>query len=76
MTDVILLQNQYDAIVFLVFNIGLGAYQRSTLRSKVNRGEYELVASEFRKWVYIGAQRSKGLMKRRNVEANMYMIAS
>ncbi len=76
MTNATLLQRQYDVIVSFVFNVGLGAYQRSTLRSKVNRGEHELVQGEFRKWIYIGTQHSKGLIKRRNIEANMYMIAS
>lgn len=38
LTHVALIQNQFDALISFVFNVGAAAYQRSTLRAKVNRG--------------------------------------
>lgn len=67
-----LLQNQYDAIVSFVFNLGLGAYQRSTLRAKINREEHDLIPHELKKWVYVGAKKSRGLIKRRYIESLIY----
>lgn len=72
LTKVILLQNQLDALVSFCFNLGGGAYQRSTLRSKVNRGEHDQVPQEFMKWVYVKGVAFKGLIKRRHAEAKMY----
>lgn len=72
LTNVQLLQNQYDAIASFVFNLGLGAYQRSTLRSKINREEHDLVPNEIRRWIYIGTKKSIGLIKRRDIEAETY----
>ena len=74
MTCVRLLQNKYDAIVSFVFNVGLGAYQRSILRLKINRNDHIEVPSEIRKWVYVGLNKSKGLIKRREAEALLYQI--
>lgn len=43
-------QNQYDALVSLIFNIGLGNFSTSTLRRKLNLGDYEGAAREFKRW--------------------------
>ncbi len=72
LTHVNLLQNQYDAVVSFVFNLGLGAYQRSTLRIKINREEHDLAVQEFNRWIYIGLRKSSGLIKRRKAEAMLY----
>ena len=37
-----LTENQYSALTSFTFNVGAGALQRSTLRMKLNRGEYWL----------------------------------
>ena len=44
-----LTENQYSALVSFTFNVGAGALQRSTLRMKLNRGEYLGAADEFPK---------------------------
>ena len=41
-----LTQGQFDALVSFSFNLGLGGLQRSTLRQKVLRGEFESAAEE------------------------------
>lgn len=53
-------------------NLGAGALQRSTLRRKVNRGEHSLVPREFRRWVWAGGRRLRGLIRRREAEVGLY----
>jgi len=65
-------QNQFDALVSFAFNLGLGALQRSTLRMKVNRGEWDHVPAEFNKWVRGGGRMLPGLVKRRKEEAELF----
>ncbi|MEM7620626.1 MAG: lysozyme [Pseudomonadota bacterium] len=64
---------QFDALVSFTYNLGGGALQRSTLRKKVNRGHHGLVPREFRKWVWAGGRKLRGLMRRREAEAELYM---
>lgn len=66
-------QHQFDALVSFAFNLGLGALQRSSLRMKVNRGEFDTVPAEFMKWVRGGGRILPGLVKRREEEANLFM---
>lgn len=73
LTNVPLEDNQFDALVSFVFNLGAGAYQRSTLRMKINRGEYEDAADEFLKWVRAGGKVVKGLVKRRQAERELFL---
>ena len=66
---------QFSALTSFTFNLGGAALQRSTLRQKVNRGEHGEVPDEFRKWVYAGGRKLKGLVRRREVEATLYSEA-
>lgn len=43
-------QNQFDALVSLVFNIGSGNFASSTLLRKLNAGDYAGAANEFPRW--------------------------
>ena len=63
---------QFSALVSFAFNLGFGALQRSTLRRKVNRREHEAVPAEFRRWVWAGGRKLKGLMQRRAAEAALF----
>lgn len=45
-----LTQNQYDALVVFVFNIGEDRFAKSTLVRKLNAGDYDAVPSELRRW--------------------------
>jgi lysozyme len=67
-----LTQHQFDALVSFTFNLGAGALQRSTLRRKINRGEYEEIPAEFSKWVWAGERKLKGLLRRRNAESLLF----
>ena len=68
-----LTQNQFDALVSFTFNLGGGALQRSTLRQKLNRGEYDEIPDEFMKWVRAGGFVLKGLVRRRTAEGRIFM---
>jgi len=72
LVDVPLTQNQFDSLVSLVFNIGIGAFQRSTLLKKLNDSDYEGAQAEFARWVYAGGRRLKGLERRREAEAKLF----
>ncbi|MBN1254016.1 MAG: lysozyme [Deltaproteobacteria bacterium] len=63
----------YDALVSFTFNLGGGALQRSTLRSRLNREEYEGASDEFLKWVYAGGRKLNGLIRRRQTERYLFM---
>jgi len=65
-------QGRFDALVSFSFNVGLGTLQRSTLRSKFNRGDFEGAAQEFLKFTKAGGKVLKGLVNRRNGEVRMY----
>jgi lysozyme len=70
---VALTAGQNDALVSFAFNLGLGGVQRSTLRSKVLRGEIEEAADEFLKFTKGGGKVLPGLVKRRNDERALFL---
>jgi len=62
-----------DALVSFSFNLGLGTLQKSTLRQKHNRGDYEGAAQEFLKYTKAGGKVLKGLVNRRSDERALYL---
>jgi len=70
-----LADEQFDALVSFTFNLGSGSLQSSTLRQKVNRQEHDLAPDQFRRWVYAGGRRLRGLVRRREDEALWYESA-
>lgn len=63
-----LTQAQFDALVSFAFNVGVGAFARSTLLRKLNRGDILAVPAELRKWTMVQGKHSRGLAKRREAE--------
>jgi len=67
-----LTQNQFDALVSFVFNVGSSAFRYSTLKKLINTKQYIKVANEFPKWnkMNIGGVKKKslGLINRRKAE--------
>lgn len=49
-------QNQYDALVSLAFNIGEGAFKRSTLLKLLNKGDYTGASQQFLVWKNAGGR--------------------
>ncbi len=66
-------ENQYASLLSFAFNLGGGALQRSSLRSKLNRYEYLDASEEFKKWVWAGNRISKGLIRRREAEKLLFL---
>jgi lysozyme len=67
-------QGRFDALVSFAFNVGLGTLQRSTLRQKHNRGDFEGAAEEFLKYSKAGGKVLKGLLNRRKDERAIYLM--
>lgn len=72
-TSVKLSQEQYDALVSFAFNVGGGAYCRSTLVKKLNRGDCLGAANEFPRWNRAGGRVLPGLTKRRHAEKTLFL---
>lgn len=66
-------QGAFDACVSFSFNAGLGNFQRSTIRIKTNRQEWQDAAEAFMVWVKGGGKELPGLVKRRKAERALYL---
>jgi len=67
-----LTQNQFDALVSFVFNVGKGAFQGSTLLKLLNQGNYGAVPDQLRRWVRAGGEVIHGLEIRRANEIELW----
>ena len=67
-----LTQGMFDALVSFSFNVGLGTLQRSSLRQKINRGDYEGAKKVLLKYNKAGGKVLKGLDNRRKDEAALF----
>lgn len=65
-------QNEFDALVSLAYNIGGGAFSKSTLVKKLNAGDREGAKQEFMKWNKVSGKEVTGLSNRRGMEAEMF----
>ena len=65
-------QRQFDTLVSFVFNVGIGAFRKSTLLKRLNQGDYKSVPSELMKWTRAGGKVVQGLVNRRKAEADMW----
>lgn len=66
-------QNQKDALTDFAYNCGVGNLRSSTLLKKVNADPNDkTIRGEFEKWTRANGKVLKGLVKRRNAEANLY----
>lgn len=66
-------QGAFDALVSISFNFGLGNLQRSTIRMKANRGDWEGAAEAFMAWTKGGGKVLPGLVKRRQAEMALFL---
>lgn len=65
--------NQYSALVSFAFNVGLTAFSKSTLRKKLNAGDYAGAASEFERWNKDNGVVLNGLTRRRLAEKTLFL---
>ena len=66
-------ENRLGAIVDFVYNLGAGRLQQSTLRRRINAKQWEEVPKELNKWVYGGGKKLRGLILRRQAEAQYFV---
>jgi len=66
-------QSSFDAVVSFAFNAGVGNYQRSSIRMKNNRADYEGAAEAFMMWTIGGGKELPGLVRRRKAEKALYL---
>jgi lysozyme len=66
-------QGSFDALVSISYNFGLGNLQRSTIRMKANRGEWEAAAEAFMQWTKGGGKELPGLVRRRKAERALFL---
>ena len=66
-------QGAFDALVSFAFNAGLGNLQRSQIRIRANRGEWEGAAESLMDWTKGGGRVLPGLVKRREAERALFL---
>jgi lysozyme len=67
-----LTQNQFDAVVDLIYNIGISAFSTSTMLKFINSGQLAKAALEFSKWDHVHGKVIAGLSKRRQAEYELF----
>ena len=66
--------NQIASILSFVYNVGIGAFKKSTLLKKINENvEIEEIKKEFMKWIYANGEILDGLKTRRKKEFELYI---
>ncbi|HEY1847057.1 MAG TPA: lysozyme [Buttiauxella sp.] len=59
---------QKAALITFSYNVGISAFQRSSLLRELNAGRFEQACEGLKKWTWAGGKQWKGLMNRREVE--------
>jgi lysozyme len=70
-----LTQNQFDALVSWVYNLGPANLKASTLLKRLNANDYEDVPSQLKRWNKAGGKVLEGLIRRREAEALLFQGA-
>jgi lysozyme len=68
-------QNQFDALVSWVFNLGNGNLSSSTMLKVINSGDHAGVPAQIKRWNKAGGKVLEGLIRRREAEALLYQGA-
>ena len=71
--NVKLKQHEFDSIISFCFNLGLGCFQRSTIRQALLRGDKEVAMESLVKYCRAGGKILKGLQKRRLDEKQLFL---
>ena len=71
--NVELSQNQYDAIIDFCFNLGLGTFQRSSVRQAINRRDTPSTIRHLLSYNKANGKVVKGLDNRRKAEALLFL---
>jgi lysozyme len=68
-----LTQNEFDALVDFVYNVGIGNFESSTMLKLLNSGNYADAAGEFAKWDIASGKQIAGLLNRRIAERDEFL---
>lgn len=69
-----LTQNQFDALVCFVYNVGAANFKKSTLLKKINANKLIEASEEFLKWNKAGGKTLAGLTRRREAEKKLFLM--
>ena len=72
LVDVEVTRGQFVALLSFVFNLGTKAFMTSTLRKKLNKGDFEGASFEFLKWKFVNGEEVRGLLNRRKAERELF----
>lgn len=67
-----LTQNQFDAIVDFVFNLGGPVFTKSSVLSALNNNDFGAATASLLKYIYAGGKIEEGLVKRRAAEIALF----
>ncbi|WP_336821543.1 lysozyme, partial [Cedecea sp. VD20] len=67
--------NEYQkaALISFSYNVGVTAFERSSVLKNLNAGNYTAACDGLRAWIWAGGKQWKGLMSRREVEREVCM---
>ena len=68
-----MVQNQFDAMVLLCYNIGESGFARSSVVRNFNAGNIQKAADSFLLWNKAGGKVVRGLVNRRNIERTLFL---
>ena len=66
-------QNQFDALVSWTYNLGPTSLKKSTMLKVLNKGNYDEVPEQIKRWNKARGQVLKGLVRRRDTEAELFV---
>lgn len=66
-------QHQFDALISFIYNVGIGAFKKSTMLVLIKRDKMAEAALEFDKWTKSGGKVLPGLVKRRKAEKTLFI---
>lgn len=72
LVKVALTDNQQAAVASFVADRGIAAFKNSNLLKVINRGEFELAAEEFNRWVVANGKFSEELAALRQKEIELF----
>ena len=64
-------QNQFDALVSFIYNVGAAAFENSTMLRLIN-AENPIASAQFDRWVYANGMPLNGLIARRAAEKALF----
>ena len=67
-----LTQNEFDALVSFVYNVGCEAFKQSHLLKFLNDDDFQTAAGEFPRWCYVKGKYDQGLKQRRLDEQTLF----